>query len=102
MDLYNVDFYLFITLYEVNLCPLILFDFSSDEQKQVEEEKSKSREIYPGSPLHTSFDSISTQTTATRFQQPQAGNQDCFHLTTRFQEAEKKPNLGKERKGSTL
>lgn len=76
--------------------------------KQEGEERRKGGEIYQGSPLHTSFDSISTQTTAVLFQQPQAGNWDCFHLGTRFQEEkrgrkEKKPsNLGNERKWSTL
>lgn len=81
-----------------------MLHFSSDEQKQAEEVKSKGGEIYQGSPLHTSFDSISTQTTATHFQQPQAGNQDCFHLTTRFRQekrhekkTKKQPNLGGER-----
>lgn len=61
---------------------------------------SKEGEMFPSSPLHTSFDSISTQTTAIPFQQSQAGIQDCFHLRSRFQEKKeekKSPTLvGKE------
>lgn len=49
--------------------------------------------------LHTSFDSISTQTTASP-EQPQAGSQDCFYLEARFQDS--KPNLSGVRGGSTV
>lgn len=82
----------------ISLDYISFFLLCGDERKQVAEEKNKGREIYQGSPLHTSFNGISTQTAATPFQQPQADNQDCFHLRTRFQEKREKT----EKKSLTL